>query len=103
MKRVLLFVALLPNFAFCALAPLAQSVREISAILSYPNLEDQLVPSSAIEDIKKVDEGYLIITKSQVLKVKVVYESQKRIGAKKFTLQFAAPMPLHSSDCGCSP
>ena len=103
MKRIFLAACILPNLAFCALAPLAQSVREITAILSYPSLEDHLSVSSPIEDIKKVDEGYLIVTKAQALKVKVQYDERKRIGAKKFTLHFEAPMPLHSKDCGCTP
>lgn len=104
MKRILLLACLLPNLAFCALAPLAQSIREISAILSYPTLSDHLPSSASIQDIKKVDEGYLIITNSQVLKVLVEYDSKKRIGAKKFTLHFDSAMPLHSTggaDCGC--
>ncbi|MCH9811768.1 hypothetical protein K0U07_03280 [bacterium] len=102
MKKILLAACLIPNLAFCALAPLSQSIREITAILSYPTLEDHLSPSYSIEDIKKVDEGYLIVTKSQALKVKVQYDAKKRIGAKKFTLHFEQPMPLHSNDCGCS-
>ncbi|MCH9616751.1 MAG: hypothetical protein SP4CHLAM5_02360 [Chlamydiia bacterium] len=97
MKKVLFLSALIPGLACAALAPLSQSVREITAILSYPSLSDQLSVSSSIEDIKKVSGGYLIITETQAIKVNVEYDKRKRIGAKKFTLYFEAPMPLQQS------
>jgi hypothetical protein len=97
MKKVLFLCTLIPGLASAALAPLSQSVREITAILSYPSLTDQLSVSSSIEDIKKVSGGYLIVTQTQAVKVSVEYDKKKRIGAKKFTLHFEAPMPLQSS------
>ena len=96
MKKILLIYSLIPGFAFSALAPLSQSIREISAILSYPTLSDHLSVSSTVNDILKVDGGYLIITETQVLKVSIEYDKKKRIGAKKFTLNFESPMPLQA-------
>lgn len=97
MKKILFLIILLPGLACAALAPLSQSVREITAILSYPSFSDKLSTGSSIEDIKKVSDGYLIVTGTQALKVTVEYDKKKRIGPKKFTLHFEAPMSLHPS------
>lgn len=91
MKR-LLFICLFPMLGYGVLAPLPQSIRELNAIINYPSLSDHLIAPSAIKEITKVADGYLIVTSSHVLKVTVEYSKESRIGPRKFILQFGPSM-----------
>jgi hypothetical protein len=88
MKRLILLLALATAPAFAVLAPIHQSVREIKAIISSPELREYLPSAYGINEIKKVEEGYLVITDVHCLKVNVVTDLPMRIGPKQFHLEF---------------
>jgi len=94
MKKFLPLLILLTAPLFSALAPLPQSIREIEAILMNPQLAQSLPSGDQIDQITRVVDGYLIITKAHILKVTVVYDASGRIGPKKFTLQFSEAKPI---------
>lgn len=88
MKKKLAVIVLLPSILFAALAPLQQSIREMQSVLMYPGLNDLISQSDQIQEITRVSDGYLVITKEKVIKGKVIFHKGKRIGPKKFTIKF---------------
>ncbi len=96
MKKFPLILLLLTAPVFAALAPLPQSVREIEAILMNPQLAKYLPSCDQIDQITRVVDGYLFITKAHILKVTVIYDTAPRIGPKKFTIQFSEAKPIKS-------
>lgn len=73
---------------FSALSPLHQSIKEIDQILTNPDLPEHLPSQARINEITRIKDGYLIVTDSHVLKVKVEYKKTSKIGPKKFTINF---------------
>ncbi len=96
MKYFLPTLFILTAPVFSALAPLPQSVREIEAILMNPQLAQYLPSCDQIDQITRVVDGYIFITKAHILKVTVIYDTAPRIGPKKFTLQFSEAKPIKS-------
>ena len=94
MNKILLFLIGIPVLGYCALAPLPQSIREREAILHYPALNEFLPQGSTIEDISKVTGGYLLVTNTHILNVKIIYNETGRIGPRKFTLEFSKALSL---------
>ena len=94
MNKLLTLLITIPMLGYSALAPLPQSIREIEAILHYPALNDFLPQGSIIEDISKVSNGYLILTNTHILNVKVIYDEKSRIGPRKFSLEFSEAFSL---------
>jgi hypothetical protein len=94
MNKLLVFLIGFPVLGYCALAPLPQSIREIEAILHYPALNELLPQGSTIEDISRVSNGYIVVTNTHILNVKINYDEKGRIGPRKFTLEFSKAIPL---------
>jgi hypothetical protein len=94
MKKYVILTLMAFTPAFSALAPLHQSIAEIEAILTNPELTNHLSSGNQIREITKIDDGYLLITNENVLKVKFTYDKKGRIGPKKFTIKFIAPMKI---------
>ncbi|MBS0624907.1 MAG: hypothetical protein JSS32_02515 [Verrucomicrobia bacterium] len=80
--------------AFAALPPLAQSSREIQAILVDPRLQEMLGSAELIQSITRTEEGYVVITSNYQLRVDVEYKSSQRIGPVSFDLQFYEPVAV---------
>jgi len=79
------FLALL-----AALPPLAQSSKEIQAILSSPEIANYLECAERIESIKRTDEGYVIETNYQKLEVHIHYvEAENMVpGPQQYEIEF---------------
>lgn len=73
-----------------ALPPLANSLRELSAILNDRRLSDALGSGAFIESIQRTESGYLITTAKETLEIEVIYfQTDGRIGPGQFELVFA--------------
>jgi hypothetical protein len=76
-----------------ALPPLAQSTREIRALLADPKLQELLGSAEAINQITRTETGYFLMTGKYVLSVDVEYGSTYGIaGPIPFSFTFHAPM-----------
>ena len=95
MKTILTMLLLTSgSMVFAALPPLAQSEREIQAILSSRESYDLLGGANPIEQIIRMENGYLIITARKEMKVDVIYVNTGKIGPAEFKLQFHPPVNL---------
>ena len=83
-----LFLILLFSTAYAALPPLAQSMQEIEAIVSDPELYQLLGGAEPIQEIKRIEGGYLVSTRSQAVQVVVTYLPRGGPGPAKFSLEF---------------
>jgi hypothetical protein len=80
-----------------ALPPLAQSTREITALVSDPQIQTLLGSAEPIEEIRRTEEGYALFTKSRLLQVEVEYLSNgRKIGPVSFQFHFQEPILLTS-------
>lgn len=87
MKYVFFLMLTLTGFA--ALPPYAQSAREIQKILSDSKTHAALGSAEAIQEIRKTDRGYLIITKNYELQVDIRYGGGPKLaGPVHFELEF---------------
>ncbi len=93
----LLFICTLPAWAL--LPPLAQSVREMEAILEDPRLYDLLGSAESLQQILRTPEGYLILTRKYAVRVELEYAMQRKIGPASFELSFSDPIPLDARAC----
>ena len=81
---------------FAALPPLAQSSREIQALVADSRIHTLLGSAEAIEEIIRTASGYVVMTKKNLLRVDVEYQSASRPGPVPFKLHFHEPVELHS-------
>ncbi len=88
LTAALLFVT---NPMFSALPPLAQSSREIEAILDSPKTYQLLGGAEPIEQIVRTINGYLLITDRKELLVDIHYLPSNKIGPIEFELYFHLP------------
>lgn len=98
-KKTALCLLMLTSPLLGALSPLAQSIKEISAILHSPELSKHL-PTEAITEISSSEEFqqrgdktnayrlYKIITKSSEVIVKINYQPLQRPGPVPFDIEF---------------
>lgn len=93
MKAALILCFAISTYA--ALPPLAQSVRELQAILADPHVQEELGSAEAIEEIVRTDNGYELKTQSRRLPVDVQYKPAKRPGPVPFELQFYPAINRH--------
>lgn len=73
---------------FGALPPLAQSFREIQAIVSDSRTLEFLGSAALLHKIVKTKEGYLIVTQDRILRVDVNYLPATKMGPVPFELYF---------------
>ena len=91
----LLGIMMLCQFtAEAALPPLAQTRRELLAILSDDQFSKSLSMGSAIQEIRRIEHGYLFMTQSEMMFVEVIPVQGNRIGPVEFELKFHPPEPL---------
>lgn len=87
---------LIASTTFAALPPLAQSTREMQALLSDGKFYESLGSAEQIKEIIRTDQGYLILTQNYVMRVDVKYGGgdRKIIGPIHFELEFNPPVNL---------
>ncbi len=96
-----LFFILLASTGFAVLPPLAQSSREIQALLADNHFYESLGSPELIKDIIRNEKGYLVITQNYAMQVDVVYGGNgdmKFAGPAKFTLQFHQPIDIRTGE-----
>jgi hypothetical protein len=77
------------SHVLAALPPMAQSAREIRAILDDPHMHEQLGSAERIHEIVRNESGYLVKTDHYTLQVDVIYGgTERRIGPIQFRLEF---------------
>ena len=74
------------------LPPLYQGINELKDLLNEPKLGELLQSGEVIEEIKKVDNGYLIITNKHELLAEVVYQTNRRVGPAEYTIVLHQPV-----------
>lgn len=80
------------------LPPLYQSTAEIKAILSDEKLGNVLQSGDLIMDIRRTDNGYLIVTNHREVEAQIVYrQGEKSIGPAKFDVVYKAAVPSVSA------
>jgi hypothetical protein len=91
MKKIFVVLALFSSSAFALLPPLAQSIREIEAIVSDPKFYSCLGSPEIIESIERTESGYLILTQNYSMEVLIHFAATKKIGPAQFSLEFQDP------------
>lgn len=96
MKKILVCLAIfLSCKGFAILPPMAQSIREMKAILDDSRLYDSFGAGEVIRQMIRLKEGYLVITNHYEMVVGVRYQrDQRHIGPTPFKLEFHSPRSL---------
>ena len=94
LKKCLFATLFASSTAFAALPPLAQSVRELEAILQSDQTYSLLGGASPIVEIDRVADGYIVKTNEQEMQVDVVYLPPENIGPARFKLVFHTPVSV---------
>jgi hypothetical protein len=91
-----LFFILLASTTFAALPPLAQSTRELQALLADHRLYESLGSAERIKEILRTEHGYLVLTENYALRVDIQYGGghSKVIGPIHFEFNFHSPADL---------
>ena len=80
---------------FAALPPLAQTSREIQAILSDSHCQEYLGSAELIQNVVRTKEGYLVMTLNYLMRVDIEYKlAHTRVGPAHFELLFYPPVNL---------
>lgn len=97
MKKYLFIFAILcfSSTSYALLSPLGQSIEEIKAVISSPELHHYLKESETIQEIRRLEDTYVIITNKSRLSVMIHYLPTKKVGPREFTLDFSRPVPLN--------
>ena len=99
MKTLFLCALTFASTGFTLLPPLAQSTREIQAILSNAQMYENLGSAEMIREINRTEKGYLILTHHYAMQVDVQYiHDGKRIGPAQFQLEFLSPIDLRTGE-----
>jgi len=94
-------VFLISSSLFGILPPLAQSSRELQAILSDSRTLELLGSAALLHSVVKVKDGYLLMTRDSILQVDVEYLPSSRMGPASFALHFHEPMNITSFSQEC--
>ena len=102
MKRLIVFILSVTALVGleAALPPLAQSKREIEAILSSRDLGNFVPNSDVIVQIVKTPSGYLIITNNRIVPVSIRYVGRDSLGPARFTVWFHKPIETGNNKPG---
>lgn len=94
MRRFLFLLAISCSTAYALLPPLAQSIREIEAILADPRLYQSLGSPEMIVGIERNEQGYVVVTRNYSLQVILTYTPLPHPGPARFDLDFQPPEPI---------
>jgi len=98
MKKGLVAIALVVVSTVCgALPPLAQSSRELQAILSDSHLFELLGSAGLLHSIMKTKDGYLIVTRTHALRVDIEYLRAPHPGPVPFEVHFHQPLRIDAN------
>jgi hypothetical protein len=94
MKKIALTIVLciIAQPAFAILSPLYQSLEEIKAIVTSPEIEKQIPQGQSIISIKRDEIGFVLKTDELKMRVDIQYSPTKYPGPKQFTLVFHPPV-----------
>jgi hypothetical protein len=95
MKKILFALTVFLSFngiAFSSLPPLWQNVAEINAMINDKELANHLTSGDVIQDIKKTDDGWIIVTNHNHLPVHIVYATMSQPGPARFNVVFDTPI-----------
>ncbi len=89
-KYIFVFLA---SAGFAALPPLAQSTREIQALLADDRFYNSLGSGERIQEIIRTENGYEVTTQHYTMQVEIRYirGDQKICGPVKFEFEFYQP------------
>jgi len=87
-KYIFILIILFSTKVHALLPPFYQSVKEIESILQDERFTKNANSAYPILEIKKVEDGYLIVTTRYHQFVEVHYIPQNIIGPAKFELEF---------------
>ena len=98
MKVICLLFPLFATTLFSALPPLAQSSKELQALLSDSQLQDNLGSGELIQEIIRTENGYVVMTRNYLMRVDIHYpiQEQRRVGPVSFELHFNPPISLET-------
>lgn len=88
----------LSSVTFAALPPLAQSSREIQAVLADGRFYESLGSAEVVKEIIRTQNGFLVMTQNYAMKVDVKYTPRGETtfaGPAQFTLEFHAPVSFN--------
>jgi hypothetical protein len=87
------FLLFIVSSGFALLPPLAQSAREMQAILSDPRLYESLSSAEVIQEVMRNEAGYLVVTQNYTLQVdlRTISREPKNYGPARFELEFHLP------------
>ena len=97
-KLIFIFLA---STTFGLLPPLAQSTRELQALLADSRFYESLGSAELVKDIIRTDKGYLVLTQNYAMRVDLKYEGrgdQKFVGPAQFQLEFHPPIDLRTGE-----
>ena len=86
-KYIFIILFLFGIKTFALLPPLYQSIKEIDEIILDERVQKELTSAEPILEIKKVKNGYVLITNRYSLFVEVKYIPQEMMGPAKYELQ----------------
>ncbi|MGB7978787.1 MAG: hypothetical protein WCF19_06485 [Chlamydiales bacterium] len=87
---------LLASTTFGALPPLAQSIRELQALLADGRFYDALGSAGRIQEIIRTEHGYLVITQRYTMEVDIKY-GRGVIGPVPFEFEFHEPVDVEEN------
>jgi hypothetical protein len=96
MKKLILTL-FFASSAFAALPPLAQSIREMKALLAEPRFYEALGSAEQIKNIVRTENGYLVLTQNYAMNVDIRYlerEDLHFVGPARFEFVFNRPVRL---------
>jgi hypothetical protein len=91
----ILGVMLFSGVVNAALPPLYQTGAELHSVLNLDELGKYLPDGEPILEIRKNEQGYVIITNKHTLQAEVVYQPATRPGPARFQIKFHEPIPLN--------
>lgn len=91
MKKILCTIFAIVFFqtpAFALLAPLEQSLKEMTAIITSREISNKFPPAETIQKIIKGQNSYLIQTERHEVNVEILEIPSKKVGPKEFKFVF---------------
>ena len=86
---------------FAVLPPLAQSTRELQALLADSRFYESLGSAEIVKDIIRTEKGYLVLTQNYAMRVDIQYGGsgdQQWIGPAQFQFDFYLPIDLKTGE-----
>lgn len=99
MKKI--FFICIASASFAALPPLAQSTRELQALLSDSHFYPSLGSAESLKEIIRTEKGFLVLTQHYSMRVDVKYVGrggQTIVGPAHFELEFYPPVDLRTGE-----